>query len=349
MALCYTRNIAMGVFDMSKGTNQKMKLSYLAEIMLRETDDEHSLNMQQIKEKLLLRDVTAERKSIYNDLADLEKLGIEVIGEARGRDYYYHVGKRQFELAELKLLVDAIQSSKFITVRKSRDLIKKIEGFASKYDESKLQRQVYVHGRIKTMNESIYYTVDAIHTAIANNKQISFKYCEWNTDKKLVPRNEGQLYKISPWALSWDDENYYLIAYDSNPKPGQDNIKHYRVDKMTKIEIVDEMREGKDNFEHFDMAEYAKMSFGMYGGTKELVKLTFPDNKVGIFIDRFGKDMTIYSNGNGTSTINVNVAVSPQFFGWIFGLGPEVTIDGPVDVRNQMVEYIKTIAKAYEK
>lgn len=333
---------------MSKGTNQKMKLSYLAEIMLRETDDEHSLNMQQIKEKLLLREVSAERKSIYNDLADLEKLGIEIIGEARGRDYYYHVGKRQFQLAELKLLVDAIQSSKFITEKKSRELIKKIEGFASRYDESKLQRQVYVHGRIKTMNESIYYTVDAIHTAIANNKQITFKYCEWNTDKKLVPRNEGKTYKISPWALSWDDENYYLIAYDSSPKPGQDHIKHYRVDKMTKIEVSDEPREGKENFEHFDMAAYAKMSFGMYGGTKELVKLSFPETKVGIFIDRFGKDISIYPTGNGMCTTNVNVAVSTQFFGWIFGLGPDVKIEGPAEVKEQMIEYIDTISNAYK-
>lgn len=332
---------------MSKGTNQKMKLSYLAEIMLRETDDEHSLNLQQIKEKLLLREVTAERKSIYSDLANLDKLGIEIIGEQKGRDYYYHVGKRQFELAELKLLVDAIQSSKFITAKKSRELIKKIEGFASKYDERKLQRQVYVHGRIKTMNESIYYTVDAIHAAIANNRQITFKYCEWSTDKTLVPKNNGAPYKISPWALSWDDENYYLIAYDANPKPGQNYIKHYRVDKMTEIEIAEERREGKDSFEHFDMASYAKMSFGMYGGTKELVKISFPDSKVGIFIDRFGKDISIRSNGDGTSTIHVNVAVSKQFFGWIFSLGPDVTIDGPSDVRSEMVEYIDSIAKAY--
>ena len=333
---------------MSKGTNQKMKLSYLAEIMLRETDDEHSLNMQQIKDKLLLREVTAERKSIYSDLTDLEKLGIEIIGEPQGRDYYYHVGKRQFQLAELKLLVDAIQSSKFITEKKSRELIKKIESFASRYEESKLQRQVYVQGRIKTMNESIYYTVDAIHTAIANNKQITFKYCEWNTDKKLVPRNEGKLYKISPWALSWDDENYYLIAYDSSPKPGQDHIKHYRVDKMTKIEVADDMREGKESFKHFDMAEYAKMSFGMYGGTKELVKISFPESKVGIFIDRFGKDISIVPAKGGMYTTNVQVAVSSQFFGWIFGLGPDVKIEGPSDVKKQMIEYIDTISKAYK-
>lgn len=333
---------------MSKGTNQKLKLTHLTDIMLRETDDEHGLSIKQIEAKLLARDVTSNRKTLYKDFAILESLGNEIIGEAKGRDYLYHVGKRQFEIAELKLLVDAIQASKFITEKKSRELIKKIAGFTSKYEARKLQRQVYVHGRIKTMNESIYYNVDAIHNAITLNKQISFNYCEWNTKKKLVPRNDGALYQISPWALSWDDENYYLIAYDTSPKPGQDNIKHYRVDKMTNIDVIDERREGRDSFEHFDMAAYATMNFGMYGGKKELVKITFPDNKVGIFIDRFGKDMAIYSNENGTSSINVNVAISNQFFGWIFGLGPEVVINGPSYVRKQMKDYIGEIAKVYK-
>lgn len=332
---------------MSKGANQKLKLPYLQQIMLRETDDEHGLNMAQILEKLEAMDVSGERKSIYTDFQDMEKLGTEIIKEQVGRDTYYHVGSRQFELAELKLLVDAIQSSKFITARKSSELIGKLESLASKYEARKLQRQVYVNGRIKTMNESIYYSVDTLHTAIAENKQIRFQYCGWNTKGELVPRNNGKIYQISPWALSWDDENYYMIGFDPEPKEGQSHIKHYRVDKMKAISLTDEMRIGKEYFEDFDMAEYARMNFGMYGGKKEKVRIKFADSLVGIFFDRFGKDISVRSDNDGCSHINVDVAVSPQFYGWIFSLGTDVKIVGPENVVQGMSDYIKEISSLY--
>lgn len=330
---------------MAKGKNQKFKLAYLKEIMLRETDDSHGISLKQVIEKLDARGVSAERKSIYEDFDDLEKLGVDIISEKKGRECLYHVGGRQFELAELKLLVDAIQSSKFITEKKSRELIKKVESFASKYEESQLQRQVYVHGRIKTMNESIYYTVDSLHAAIANNKQIEFKYCEWNINKELVPKYDGKIYKVSPWALTWDNENYYMIGYELDSETGEDHIKHYRVDKMKNITVLEELRKGKERFKNFDMAAYAKMSFGMYGGDKETVKIEFPNSKVGIFIDRFGKDISIIPVDDERSVVNVEVAVSSQFFGWIFGLGSDVRIEGPVEVVDEMKKEAEAFLK----
>ena len=251
---------------MPKGSNQKFKLYRLAQIMQEQTDDEHYITMPEIMDGLAKYDVTADRKSVYNDLRDLSVLGIDVEGEPVGNRYHYHVVNRAFELPELKLLVDAIQSSKFITEKKSNALIKKLETLVSKYDAQKLQRQVFVSGRIKTMNESIYYTVDAIHKAISENKKIKFQYYQWNVKKEMELRHNGVWYHISPWGLSWDDENYYLVGYDSDAE----QIKHYRVDKMLHIKLSNESRDGKEHFKKLDMADYAKKSFGMFGGKNRL-------------------------------------------------------------------------------
>ena len=234
----------------------------------------------------------------------------------------------------MKLLIDAIQSSEFITEKKSRELIKKVKGFVSEHQAKQLDRQVYVQGRIKTMNESIYYNVDDIHTAIYLNKKIRFKYYKWNVDKKLVPRHNGDWFVVSPWALTWDDENYYLVAFDDLDH----RVKHYRVDKMMRISIEDEKRDGKEEFKNFDMAEYSKATFGMYQGTKTTVKIEFANYMCGVFIDRFGKDISIRKVDEEHSEINVSVNVSPQFFGWIFSLGKDVRVVGPSEVVKQMKE-----------
>lgn len=187
---------------MSKSSNQKLKLSYLTKIMLAKTDEEHSLTMPQILQELEKYGVTAERKSIYADFNDMtDKLGIDIVKEQVGRETYYHVASREFELAEVKLLIDAIQSSKFITEKKSDALIKKVKGLVSEYQASQLQRQVYVQGRIKTMNETIYYGVDDIHKAISENRKVRFKYYQWNIEKKLVPRHNGDWIVVSPGHL----------------------------------------------------------------------------------------------------------------------------------------------------
>ncbi len=328
---------------MPKGTNQKLKLYYLSRIMIERTDDEHHITMPEIQRALEEYGVTADRKSLYDDMEALRFLGIDVIGEKNGRSYVYYVGKKHFEIAELKLLVDSIQSSKFITEKKSNELIKKLTELASNYEASQLKRQVVVQGRIKTMNESIYYIVDDIHNAISHNKKIRFEYLKWNIEKKMVPRKD-KLYEISPWALTWDDENYYLIGYDAE----EDMIKHYRVDKMRRIELTDENREGKEHFRKFDMAAYARMNFGMFGGEEVRVRLRFENDMVGVLLDRFGKDIIISpSKKIGWSETSVDVAISDQFFGWIFSLGTSVKIAGPEEVVERFAGEIKEMNRMY--
>ena len=328
---------------MSRGKNQKFKLYYLAKIMLEKTDEEHYITMPEIMEQLGRYDVTADRKSIYSDLRDLEKLGIEVEGEPVGKGYHYHVINHQFELPELKLLVDSIQASKFITEKKTNQLIKKLEGLVSEYEAKQLQRQVHVAGRIKTMNESIYYNVDAIHDAIAENRKIRFQYFQWNVKKQMELRHDGAYYHISPWGLSWDDENYYLIGFDSAAQ----KIKHYRVDKMLHISLSDDEREGKEHFKKIDIAAYAKKSFGMFGGEEQTVKLLVENSKAGVIIDRFGKDVMMIPVDEQHFTVNVGVKVSDQFISWIFAIGDGAKIVGPEPVLEHVKKYITRLNRQY--
>lgn len=329
---------------MPKGTNQKFKLYRLAQIMLENTDEEHYITMPEIIDALGTYGVTADRKSIYADLRDLEILGIDVEGEPVGNRYHYHVVDRPFELPELKLLVDAIQSSKFITEKKSNALIRKLEKFVSRYDAQKLQRQVYVSGRIKTMNESIYYTVDTIHNAISMNKKIRFQYYQWNVQKEMELRHNGAWYCISPWGLSWEGENYYLVGFDQ----GAGKIKHYRVDKMLHIRIMEEAREGKEHFQRLDMADYTRKSFGMFGGKEQNVRLLVDNELAGVMIDRFGKDVMMIPSGEDHFTVNVDVRVSRQFLGWVFSLGEQVEILSPEEVRSAMKEEIQKHMRQYQ-
>ncbi len=330
---------------MAKGSNQKLKLSYLIKIMLQKTDDDHSLTMPQIMRELERYDVTAERKSIYADFQDMtDNLGIEVIKEQVGRETFYHVASREFELAEVKLLIDAIQSSKFITEKKSRELIDKIKGLVSEHQAKQLQRQVFITDRVKTMNESVYYNVDDIHTAINSNLKIRFKYYKWNTEKKLVPRHNGDFFVISPWVLTWDDENYYLIAYDER----DGIIKNYRVDKMMNISVLDEKREGKEAFSNFDITAFSKTRFGMFNGEVEKVHIRLHNEYCGVFIDRFGKNIAFRKVDDDHSEIAVDVAVSAQFFGWIFALGKNVKITGPEHVVEKMKLAMKEQMESYQ-
>ena len=328
---------------MPKSSNQKLKLIYLMKILLERTDETHSITMPEIIDALAAYDISAERKSLYNDIENLRVYGLDVIGMQEDRTYSYHIGNRQFELAELKLLVDSVQSAKFITAKKSNELIKKIEGLASKYEASQLHRQVFVAGRVKTMNESIYYNVDRIHTAIAENSRITFQYFQWNVDKKMELRHEGALYEVSPWSLSWDDENYYMIGYDAEAQL----IKHYRVDKMLHIRMSDESREGKEHFKKLDMADYAKKSFGMFRGKETSVKMLVNNSLAGVIIDRFGKDVMMIPEDEDHFRVNVDVHVSKQFLGWVFSLGEAVKIIGPDEVVEQMRGEARRLMEQY--
>ncbi|MDD3186152.1 MAG: WYL domain-containing protein [Anaerostipes sp.] len=323
--------------------NQRLKQIYLMKVLFDNTDETHSITMPEIVTALNEYGISAERKSIYDDIEALRVFGMDIIGEKRGRTFMYHVGSRDFELAELKLLVDAVQSSKFITAKKSNELISKIEKIASKHEAKQLQRQVFVSERIKTMNESIYYNVDIIHSAIANNAKIRFQYFQWNVDKQQELRHAGEYYLISPWALTWDDENYYMIGYDH--KAGI--IKHYRVDKMLRIEETVENREGRQHFRQFDMAVYAKKMFGMFDGEEQSVRIECDNSLAGVMIDRFGKSVSMIKKDEDHFVVNVTVAVSRQFFGWIISLGSGVVITEPENVVEQLKEEIRDLNKRY--
>ena len=229
--------------------------------------------------------------------------------------------------------------------KKTKELIGKLSSLASCYDAQKLRRSLPSEKRTTTENESVYYNVDDIHAAINQNKKIKFKYYKWNIKKELVPRHNGDYFYVSPWALTWDDENYYLVAFDDLTK----TMKHYRVDKMMKIALVNEKREGEDAFKQFDMASYTRMNFGMYNGRIEKVKIEFPNSMCGVFIDRFGKNIAFRRIDEEHSYLLVDVAVSYQFFGWIFSLGKEVKVVEPYDVVEKMREAAKEFAANYDK
>ena len=324
---------------MARSERQKLKLLYLRDYLLRNTDEQHPVTMKQMIAYLDQNDIPAERKSIYTDIELLRTYGMDIIQESGN----YYVGGRYFELPELKLLVDSVQSSKFITYKKTGSLIKKIEEMASIYEAQLLNRQVYVTNRIKSMNESIYYNVDEIHSGIAHNRKIQFHYFEYDIAKKRIFRKSGNFYEVSPYALTWDDENYYMVAFDSDAEI----IKHYRVDKMADISITDQERDGKEHFESLDMGTYAKKVFGMFSGKERSVRLRVENHLVGAILDRFGKDVSIVPDGEDHFSVSVDVIVSSQFFGWISGFGPDIVITAPDAVVEQMQKHISAINEQY--
>ena len=329
---------------MAKQENQKLKIPYLMKIFSEKTDYGHGITMPQIIDELDSYGIHAERKGIYSDIDYLNEFGFEIESRKVGKNTEYYLVSRTFELAELKLLVDSVQSAKFITEKKSRELIKKLETLCSDSEAKQLNRQVYVQGRIKTMNESILYNVDAIHSAIGKNSKISFQYWNWSVDKKMELRKDGALYKVSPWGLSWDDENYYMVAFDDNEK----KIKHYRVDKMLRINILDEKREGMDSYKGIDMADYSNKTFGMFGGEVKTVTIECDNSFAGVMIDRFGKDVFMRRVDDGHFSISAPVAISGQFIGWIIGLGDKVKVTGPDELIAMIKKEGARITKLYK-
>lgn len=328
---------------MAKSAGQKLKLLYIIKLLTENTDENHPASTTDIIAYLDANGIHSERKSIYDDIEKLCDFGYDIVQVRSRLGGGYYMASREFELAELKLLVDAVQSSRFITSRKSRSLIKKLELLAGKQDAGKLQRQVYVAGRIKTENESIYYNIDNIHRAIQENRQISFQYLDWNLNKELVPRVGGKR-KVSPWALIWREENYYLAAYDS-----VDGImKHYRVDKMGHVDVLKDEREGLEQFEMVDPAVYTNLTFGMFSGDEETVTLQFPNRLIGVVLDRFGREADIRPMTDRVFRIRVRVAVSGQFFGWLAGIGREAVIVSPAAVKEQYQGWLTDIVKTMQ-
>ena len=324
---------------MAKAANQKRKLLYVMQLLLERSDEAHPISMPQILSALEAQDIRAERKSVYDDLEVLREFGLDVI---KGPDGYY-IGQRQFELPELKLLVDSVQSSKFITQRKTLALIRKIESLASAHDARLLQRQVYVRNRVKSMNESVYYHVDEISAAINADRAIRFRYFEFTVGKERRFRRQGEAYEVSPFALLWDNENYYLLAWDDDA--GQ--LRHYRVDKMTDIRAAGSPRKGKEAFAEVDMSAYTQHVFGMFGGEQRQVRLRFANHLAGAVLDRFGRDLILVPDGDEHFIISVSAAVSLQFFAWVFGFGEEAELLSPPDVRGALAAQAGAIAAMY--
>ena len=326
---------------MAKG---KMKMLHLVRIFSQETDDEHALTLQEIIGKLAAVNISADRKTLYDDFDELRQYGFDIIAEQRNRTTYYHLGARDFELPELKLLVDSVQSAKFITTRKSRELIQKLEKYVSHHQAAQLQRQVYITGRVKSMNESIYYNIDKLHDAISAGVQIRFQYTQWNLNKEMELRRQGAWYQVSPWALTWDNENYYLVAYDADAAM----IKHFRVDKMMRITSAEAPRLGRETFKAFDIAKYSKSVFGMFTGEETAVTLEAENQMIGVLIDRFGKDIDIIPVDESHFKVNVAVNVSPQFIGWVVALGEGIRITAPEAVVERMRNEIKRLDAQYK-
>ena len=303
---------------MAKTERTKEKLLALMDILRNETDEDHHLTAQDIIDLLSQQGIYAERKSLYRNLSVLEEAGWDILHDRQG----YYLASNTFELAELKLLVDAIQCSRFITEKKSYELIGKLETLTSQYRAKELRRQLWVVGRPKTSNEQIYYNIDAIYSAINQNCEICFYYLEWHSDGKRSRRDKQ--YRASPYNLCWDQENYYLVADTASR-----GRTHFRVDKMEHIQILNTPRQNPEQYRDLNMAEYSKRIFGMFGGTPTMVKLQFPESLADSAVDKFGSDIMMIPQHDDTFTVTVKIDVSPVFFSWVFSFAGRVKILGP--------------------
>ena len=329
----------------SKSESKKLALLYLRDLFLDRTDEIHYIRMPEILEYLEKRNVFVDRRTVYADISLLNQSGFEIIGIAERGGYKYHHPSRLFTTAELKFLIDSIAASKFLTERKSKELVSKVKTLGSNFDNAALNRGVLSPKRIKTMNDKVFDNLDALYDAISSNSQISFQYMRWNSQRKLEPSSKGYTFVVSPCAVSLSDDNYYLIAFDGKNQ----DLRHFRIDKMRTIKLTYEPREGKDVFKSFDIVDYSRKTFNMFSGKEETVTIEAPHRLAGVFIDRFGEAANIRKNFDNPDTFLVRIAVnvSPQFYAWIFGLGKDVKIISPESVKNDFIKTATDIISNY--
>lgn len=331
---------------MPKSTNQKAKLLLIERFFTENTDENHGVTVSEILDMLAANGITADRKTIYDDIETLNYYGIEIISERDGRRTVYKYVSRDFALAELKLLVDSVVSAKFISESQSRELLKKIGHLASRHEALELRRSAILSGRVKTMNDSVIYNVDPLHQAIADGCPVTFTYWQWNVKKEQQLRHDGERYTQLPLALLWDDENYYLIATD----PATGMRKHFRVDKMKDIRLLpadswpEEFPKQAD-----DLPKYSKSLFGMFGGAPVNVTLVCANGLIGPILDRFGKETPISVVDATHFRAHVTVAASDQFYGWLIGLGEDIYIESPEPAAERMREITARLARQYCK
>lgn len=332
---------------MAKNPRQSEKLLRLQQIFLQETDQEHPLTMQQIIGRLDSFGITAERKSLYENIDVLNRCGCEILSERRGGQTYYYATGRAFELSELRLLADAVSSSRFITERKSNQLLEKMGSLCSTHQSAQLKRRLHIASRIKNMNETILYAVDDLYRAMDGNKALRFRYYDWGLEGiklKKLPRHQGAEYLVSPWQLLWLEENYYLVAFDH----AKGEIRHYRVDRMGDLQLCEEPRQGETEFKARRVEDYIARVFGMFGGEPCRIALSFPERMLEVMVDRFGKELQPQRMGEGRLEIRVDVVPSPPFYGWLLSLGDQVVLESPQELRTAFLEEIEKVRALYK-
>ncbi len=318
---------------MEKGEGQRIRIMYVLQFLWEGSDEKHPMSAAQLIEKLETIGIRCERKTIYSDWEQLELFGFDIIRTRQGA----YIGSRLFELPEIQLLADAVQSSKFITKKKSAELIGKLNLLLSRQETKQLNVPMSATNQTKTGNESIYYNVDAIQEAMNHNRQISFVYWNWNEKKEMVLRHEGMRYQVSPWMLRWENDKYYLVAYDEKSQC----MKHFRVDKMIQTEVAEKNRDGREQFELVGATTYDKEFFGMFHGKRETVTLRVEHSLSGVLVDRFGKDVWMHSLDENYSTAMVDIVVSNRFYGWIVGFGGKIRIEGPQWVKEEFMQLME--------
>ena len=324
---------------MPKQEGQKSKLLALLRIFEQQTDENHLLNVPQLVELLEAQGIRCERKSVYSDIEALGALGYD-IKLRRGRGGGYFLASRTFDLAELKLLVDAVQASRVVSGTTSRRLIHKLEKLCSNYEGSQLQRQVYVEGRPKTDSKSLLYSIDALHDAINNGKMVEFLY-------RKADSREKEKRTVSPWQLAWENGCYYLIAYQDEKEPA--GIRNYRVDRMSSVTVLGDARRGKAEFRQFDLPAYLRKHFNMFGGPEHRVTLRCTADLESAMRDRFGKTSLFVPEEDGAYFhFDVPVCVSPQFYGWVCGFGGKVEVTAPAEVRKGIHDMVQALAKQHD-
>lgn len=314
---------------MAKSGNQKGKLLYLAEIFHRETDEAHGLTLAELTERLAAYGVQAERKTLYADMEELRRCGLDIDSWKEGREYRYRLASREFELPELKLLVDAVESSRFITEKKSTALIKKLGHLTSTAQAEQLNRRIYMGGTPKPENESIYYNVDTIHNAVQKKQQITFQYFEYTPKKEKVLKHDGYKYRFSPYAMIWNRDCYYAVGWSE--KHGK--IAQFRVDRMTAVEPLEQTAVQTLDF---DPAEYVRKVFGMYPDDLCTVELLCDNEVMRSVIDRFGENVQTETVDEQHFRATVEVAPSPPFFSWVFTFSGKIRIVSPAAVLEEM-------------
>ncbi|MBR0145570.1 MAG: WYL domain-containing protein [Eubacterium sp.] len=323
--------------------DNRARLLLLASFLYEKSDENHGLSIDDIRIYLESVGIPVNRKTLYKDIQCLNELGHDIVMEKIGRSVYYHIGARRFELAELRLMIDAVQASHFLTEQKTKDLIRKLQSLASDYDSKGLENNVYISGQRKAINKSIFYLVNDLHQAIRDDHKVRFQYFQWDVNKKAELRHEGAFYDVSPWAMLFDHENYYMVGYDN--RIGK--MHHYRVDKIKNLSIVQEPREGKAYFDSYDMQAFTQSTFGMFHGNIEHVRIRASYDLAGVMIDRFGRKIEIKDNKDGTFDFEVDVRVSDQFLGWIIAVGENVRILSPESVIDRMKEIAKRLKIIY--